>query len=116
MVAYAGRTVRFIKKHGIEMFLLDSGAGADMVSKSWAPAQLTDKLRTAVHSMVFHTCNGKTISDQLVDVMIGSLGLGISPWVLKSTPPILSMGMRCMEEMHTFILVGGKIPIGHARR
>ena len=95
-MAYAGRPILYHKKHGIERFMLGSGAVADMIPKSLVPDHLDHKLRTSTSTMEHHTCNGEAVSDQLIDLKVSSVSLGISPWVRKATPPIMSMGIRCM--------------------
>ncbi len=52
----------------------------------------------------FTTANGKTEAAEVTDVHVTELGEVVSPYILEATPPVLSVGARCM--LHGFTLSG----------
>ena len=60
---------------------------------------------------LLHTANGITVVDQEVSMQIMSLMEDIHPLVLESTPAVLSVGKRCMEECWTLIWTPWKNPL-----
>ena len=43
-------------------------------------------------------------------MQVGTLADVVSPLVLNSTPPVLSVGKRCMDEGYSFIWNAGSTP------
>ena len=108
--ALVSKVTQFIKEHGYASFILDSGAGRDLVSID-SQSRLNDMKRVIDYYINFRTCNGMISSNAVLDLLIKCLGTGVSAHVLKSTPSILSMGKRCMLEGYTYIWVQGKTPV-----
>ena len=45
-----------------------------------------------------------------IEIQVGTLADVVKPLLLKSTPALLSVGKRCMEEGYSFIWRAGKTP------
>ena len=53
------------------------------------------------------TANGESIADQSIDLFLGCLGEHISPLVLDSTPNVLSLGRRVVDDGYDWHWLGG---------
>lgn len=89
-------------------FIMDTGSGHDLIS-------MRKVNRLGLESFVsdqitFHTANGPTVSDRSVSIDIGALDRPAIAHVLEDTPPVLSVGKRCMDERYSFIWNAGKNP------
>ena len=51
----------------------------------------------------FHTANGPTRIDNIANIHVRELDEHITPYVIENTPPVLTVGYRCMELGYTFI-------------
>ena len=49
------------------------------------------------------TANGPISADQQIKINVPSLEIEADPYVLPSTPSVLSVGYRCMEQGFDFI-------------
>ena len=61
------------------------------------------KVREAEDTLTLSTANGPVTTSIAVDTHLPGLMEGFSPYVLKSSPPALSIGQRCMEEGYDFV-------------
>ncbi len=77
-------------------WLMDSGASLDLISKSDI-APHADLVRKG-EKVMLDTANGEYLASKRIDLHLGVLGESISPYVLKSTPPVLSLGRRVVEQ------------------
>ena len=95
---------------GIE-FLADTGSEEDRISQqdqqSFFPgAPVVD----ATKPVSLITANGPVLGDKSVNLMIPELGQNIECYVLENTPPVCSVGRRCMDEGYDFHWYAGKPP------
>ena len=67
-------------------------------------------LRKAAKPITFITANGKTRATEMIGLFIKEFGTQVSPYVLDSTPALLSVGFRCMELGYTFVWPPGQDP------
>ena len=93
---------------GIE-FLADTGSEEDLISQqdqqSFFPeASVVD----ATKPVGLITANGPVLGDKSVNLMIPELGQNIECYVLENTPPVCSVGRRCMDEGFDFHWYAGK--------
>ena len=85
----------------VRRWVVDTGSGHDLI-------QLRDVADMGRHSIPasvtlrLNTANGQVKADRIVPLRVRELGETISPYVLPSTPPVLSVGRRCMDEGYTF--------------
>ena len=88
----------------IASWMIDSGTPLDAVSKEDV-IQHADCIRRG-ESLLLDTADGATTADAVLDMFLGPLGETISPYVLDSTPNILSMGRRVIDHGYTFAWPG----------
>ena len=60
--------------------------------------------------MKFDTANGPVNANEVVSLSVDALGEEIHPYILPSTPALLSIGRRCMREGYDFIWKRGEEP------
>jgi hypothetical protein len=92
---------RQASKKAVKMWLIDTGCGHDLASRGEV-SSLTRWIKSVPNGMVFHTANGPTQSNDVVDIPIDELRETVSPWILESTPSVLSVGSRCMSGGYAF--------------
>eukprot|EP00969_Alexandrium_andersonii_P135204 5980880-Alexandrium_andersonii.AAC.1 len=78
------------------MWLIDTGCGHDLVAKAHA-MMLKKWVRQAERPIAFATANGKAEADQIHDVFVEEFGQSIKPYILDSTPDVISVGMRYVK-------------------
>jgi hypothetical protein len=62
------------------------------------------------NTIALATANGDIVVDRQVNLPVSKLQSQIKPLLLNETPPVLSVGRRCMEEGYDFIWRRGKSP------
>ena len=67
-------------------------------------------VKASQRPLTFHSANGDSFADEQCDLWFEELGEAVRPYILKSTPAVLSVGFRCMELGYTFIWPTGKAP------
>ena len=95
---------------GIE-FLADTGSEEDLISQydqqSFFPeASVVD----ATKPVSLITANGPVLGDKSVNLTIPELGQSLECYVLENTPPVCSVGRRCMDDGFDFHWYAGKPP------
>lgn len=90
-------------------WLLDTGCGYDMIgaehTKDYA------KLYMCAKSLTFHTANGTTRTSCFLPLIVSPLYNTIAnACVMKSSPALLSVGLRCTEIEFSFIWLNKKTP------
>ena len=78
---------------GVHRWIADTGSGYDLVNKPEITNQ--KKIRKAAITMEFATANGDTWADNVCEEYHVTLQKYIKPYVLDSTPSVLSVGRRC---------------------
>ena len=89
---------------------MDTGCGHDLINDRLA-AGLNVRTLTRDGRLVFATANGRIESRNVVPVMCKEFNQVIQPYLLRETPPVLSIGKRCMEQGYTFHWEAGRNPI-----
>ena len=67
--------------------------------------------RKAVRPRSFHTANGMAITDKVARMTVNEFGEEVAPYILDSTPAVLSVGYRCMNQGYSFIWPKGGEPV-----
>ncbi len=93
----------------IQQWLIDTGCGHDLVAIREVRA-LQAMFRKANIPIMYETASGTTPGNQCLLLHIGELDDTIDPYILASTPAVLSVGKRCLELGYSFIWVAGKRP------
>ena len=83
----------------VQRWMVDSGCGNDLIDKH--SAKSLPKIQSPC-PMVFHTANGSVSARTECPIYVKGIGRTISPYVLESTPDVLSLGRRCVDEGFTF--------------
>ena len=79
-------------------WLLDSGSGYDLLSRHLLSSyrQYVKQLRRALN---FDTANGRSKATEVASMTISEMGdVSARPVLMESCPPVLSMGMRVVDE------------------
>ena len=81
-------------------WIADTGSAQDLISKDDLNGL---RSYTAPHPINIITANGPSAADVQADIKVPSLGITSTPYVLPSTPSVLTVGYRCMEEGFDFV-------------
>ena len=93
----------------VHKWLIDTGCGHDLALRAELHA-LAALFRKANIPMRFQTANGCTDVTVCIKLFVGELGETIEPYIMASSPSVLSIGLRCQDLGYTFNWVGGKSP------
>ena len=93
----------------VKMWLVDTGCGYDIVSKR-ETAKIKRFLSKARCGITFHIANGATRTEDVANIYVKDLDENITPYVLDNTPPVLTVGYRCLEMGSTFVWLAGENP------
>ena len=85
----------------VKYWLADTGCGYDLVAKKHVN-HVADRIKTAENSILFNTANGNTDATDDILLRVDELDEDIEPYVLESTPAVLSVGRRCQEYGYQF--------------
>ena len=83
-------------------WLGDTGTDQDIVGESHQVVAKSN-IREADVNITLSTANGPITADKSIDTHIPALCEGFSPYVLKDSPPALSIGQRCLEDGYDFV-------------
>ncbi len=87
----------FTRSRWVELWLIDTGCGHDLVSSADAKRGCR-KLKKLAISMPFQTANGCTVSTHSAPMRIDEFDEDVYPFVLGDTPAVLSVGDRTMNK------------------
>ena len=94
-------------------WIMDIGSGHDLVTKS--EVVHAKKHLIEAPALNFHTANGNTQSAEVCRASMPPLKEVIQPYVVESTPAILSVGLRCRKYGYAFHWFAYKHPFhGHS--
>ena len=93
----------------VKLWLIDTGCGYDLVSQR-AVALMQRFINNAKRTITFLYSNGPTVTEYVANIHVKELDEGITPCILKSTPPVLTVGYGCMEMGYTLIWPSGQSP------
>ena len=97
----------------VKRWIADTGCGHDMVSRRQA-SHVKEQLIN-IPPITFGTANGPAAANLGVPLKIPIFGdQYATPYVMASTPALLSVGMRVMHHMFSFIWLPGKRPFSIA--
>ena len=86
------------KDLGPDKWLMDTGCGSDLIGIDDIPKFNLEKMLTQCTSEIqLHTANGITTVQNEVILQVKNLREEVTALVLDSTPPVLSIGKRCMD-------------------
>ena len=76
-------------------WLGDTGTDQDIVGENYSVAE-QGQVHEPEDTLTLSTANGPVTTNSAVDTHLPGLMEGFPPYVLKSSPPALSIGQRCM--------------------
>ena len=97
------------KRSNTKFWLVDSGCGHDLLSKKEVADAGLDQI-PCENPVRFNTAGGPTTATTVSPVFIDELRGNVRPYVLPSTPSVVSMGRRCGHEGYSFVWSSGKCP------
>eukprot|EP00969_Alexandrium_andersonii_P117692 5205950-Alexandrium_andersonii.AAC.1 len=80
------------QQHAVKMWLIDAGCGHDLVTNPHA-LMLKRWIRQAEMPIALATANGSAEADQILEAFVEEFGQTIKPYILDSTPVVISVGM-----------------------
>ena len=83
-------------------WIVDSGCGHDLVSRKVLEGFL-DLIFRATKPITFNTANGLAPSYEMASIGVRELAMIVKAWVMESSPAVLSLGKRCLEEGYDFV-------------
>ena len=89
---------------GIDCWIWDTGSGVDICGREYVPANGSGLVQTDA-GLIFHTANGTVDAGPMYPGMLLPFSEAIAPYVLESTPPLLSAGKRCMKKGHGWVFL-----------
>jgi hypothetical protein len=87
---------------GPTRWLMDTGRAYDLVSAAEVPPALMEDARPTEHRIRLSTANGVTEVTKSVPLQAGPLLEVAHPLLLPSSPAVLSIGRRCMDQGYAF--------------
>ena len=91
----------------IESWVLDSGAGHDLMSKRLANKKA---VKRADDALMFWTANGRIDATHVCEENLSVLNERVRAYLVKDTPAILSLGVRCMQLGYGFYWFPHELP------
>ena len=92
-------------------FLANTGSEEDLISKHDHQAFFADiQVQNASKPVSLITANGPVQGDKSVSFKISEFSNVLECYLLESTPPVCSVGRRCMDEGHGFHWYPGQAP------
>ncbi len=82
--------------------MLDTGCRYDLTTRASIPTNQVDRIFITTAPILLATANGLVDGDKVVSQQIGELRKVAEPYVLDSTPDVLSIGRRCVEDGYEF--------------
>ena len=92
----------------VNRWILDTGSGHDLVDEKQVSSISSIHYRKA--NATLQTAGGKVHVEWEVPMQVEELDEDIVPLVLKSTPAVLSLGKRCMQDGYAFEWLPHKTP------
>jgi hypothetical protein len=106
LVSISGSNSAPISAYGGDDYIIDNGtgnntiyggSGNDLVSLCDVPAGHRDSVHEGDCTYLLSTAGGITESSLRVHTQVGATDENIEPLLLDSTPPVMSVGYRCVE-------------------
>ena len=88
------------------MWLVDTGSGHDLIT----PDVADDYQELPVDRVTFHTAGGRVLTNRALTIKSTILQGEAQPYVLPSTPWVLSVGRRVMEMGYSFVWLANSNP------
>ena len=91
------------RRVGPRIWLIDTGAGFDLVSADDIDPEYLEKARRILkETVVLRTANSTVEVDSCIELRLKRLAEVIEPLLLDDTPPVFSCGKHCREDGYGF--------------
>ena len=77
---------------------MDTGCKYDLTTRASVPLPLRDSITDSADPITLHTANGLTDCNLCVSQQIVGLHETVEPYILESTPDVLSIGRKYVED------------------
>ena len=104
--ASSPREVKYFH-HSHEDWIADTGSAQDLLTRHDIPDEFQYR---SDRPIAIITANGHSSSNLQAKVYNDTLSCRFDPYLLESTPPVMSVGMRCVDQGYDFIWRSGKSP------
>ncbi len=84
-------------------WLLDTGCKFALTTKEAVPQHQRSSIFKALVPIILSTANDLVNGDKVVEQQIGAFGEVAVPYILDSTPDVLSIGHSCVEDGYEFV-------------
>ena len=95
---------------GVERWIWDTGSGVDVCSQEHTPKSGEGLVKIA-EGLSFNTANGPVDAGPVYPGLLRPLDEAIAPYIMESSPPLLSVGKRCMKKGFGFFWFPWKLPL-----
>ena len=85
-------------EYNYRSWLMDTGCKHDLTSRAAIPHHQHDSIFRSPVPITLSTANGLSSGNKSIYQQIGELGETAEPYILDSTPDVLSIGRRCVED------------------
>ena len=100
--AAACTTARITVARPPARWILDSGAGEDLIGRQYYSANALGQAVQQDVGMTLETANGDVEVDSRLPVRSSALGGVLNPWLCDETPAVISLGRACAERGYSF--------------
>ena len=104
--ASSPREVKYFH-HSHEDWIADTGSAQDLLTRRDIPDEFQYR---SDRPIAIITANGHSSSNLQAKVYNDTLSCRFDPYLLESTPPVMSVGVRCVDQGYDFIWRSGKSP------
>ena len=84
------------------LFICDTGASYHIIGKKFMTRQEHQNIREADVPVILKTANGDIVANFVTDIYVKQLGRTVEAYVLKDSPPLISMGKLRREFGYRF--------------
>ncbi len=101
-VASAASNYDLGPRENYRCWLLDTGCTRDLTTRASIPLHQHGAIYRAPIPILLANANDLVNGDKAIQQQIGELGEVAEPYVLDSSPNVLSIGRRCVEDGYSF--------------
>eukprot|EP00971_Amphidinium_carterae_P336950 6473550-Amphidinium_carterae.1 len=92
-----------VESNAQRKWIVDSGAGIDLIGRQHISRHECNSTTHCSKPVGLSTANGRSSVDQRVQCEVEDLNVVLSPYVLESCPPVLSLGRRVIHDGFDFV-------------
>ena len=95
---------------GKDVWLIDSGSEQDLISKAALRSASKAVRKQASQPIRLVTANGNIAASEIADINVDALREPAQPYILESSPAVLSLGVKCLGQGYSFHWESAKAP------